>query len=154
MLLHLIRPENIPVKYSNMEITSTFSIPDKELLFSFINASGPGGQNVNKVSTAVQLRFDVHNSSSLKEDTKARLIELAGRRITKDGILIIIAKRYRTQEQNRVDALQRFSSLIQKALTRNKFRHSTHPTASSKIRRITSKKKRGEIKRLRQATDE
>jgi len=137
-----------------MEITSSLSIPDKEISFAYINASGPGGQNVNKVATAVQLRFDVRNTSSIEEEMKARLVKLAGKKITKDGILIIDAKRYRTQEKNRLDAMQRFGYLVRQALIRPKKRRLTHPTASSQEHRIEAKKKRGKIKRLRQTGDE
>ena len=137
-----------------METSSSFSIPDKELLFNYINASGPGGQNVNKVATAVQLRFDVRNTRALKEEHKARLIKLAGSRMTKDGVLCIEAKRYRTQEQNRLDAMQRFRRLILQALIETRKRRPTHPTASSQDQRIEAKKKRGKIKRLRRTTEE
>jgi ribosome-associated protein len=133
-----------------MEITPSLSIPDSELSIDFIRASGPGGQNVNKVATAAQLRFDVRNSPSLTEEVKARLVRLAGSRITQDGILVIEAKRYRTQEQNRADAMLRLEALIQKALVRPKKRRPTRPTLASQARRVETKKKRGNVKRLRQ----
>ena len=134
-----------------LQITPTLTIPDDELTFTFVRSSGPGGQNVNKVATATQLRFDVRNSPSLPEEVKARLIKLAGYRMTQDGILVVEAKRYRTQEQNRSDAEQRLVTLIQKALVRPKRRRSTRPSAASQARRIESKKRRGRIKRIRQA---
>lgn len=125
------------------------SFDESEITFAFIRASGPGGQNVNKVATAAQLRFDARNSPSLPEEVKARLLKLAGKRITQEGILVIEAKRYRTQEQNREDALQRFSALIQKALEKPKSRRATRPSAAARARRIESKKRRAEIKRTR-----
>jgi len=137
-----------------MEITPTISIPDNELTFTFVRSSGPGGQNVNKVSTAAQLRFDVHNSASLTGDVKERLAKLAGIRMTQDGILIIEAKRYRTQEQNRADALLRLSALIQKAANRPRTRLATRPGLSARIKRVESKKKRGAVKKQRQSLDE
>ncbi len=126
---------------------------ENEVSFEFIRASGPGGQNVNKVSTAVQLRFDVVNSPSLKEEVKARLLKLAGKRVTAEGILVIEAKKYRSQEQNRFDALERFLELVKKAREKPKARHKTRPTLASKEERIKSKKQRGEIKRLRKTLD-
>jgi ribosome-associated protein len=137
-----------------MEITPTLSIPDSELNFTFVRSSGPGGQNVNKVSTAAQLRFDVLKSASLTVDVKERLAKLAGIRMTQDGILIIEAKRYRTQEQNRADALLRLSALIQKAANRPRTRLATRPGLSARIKRVESKKKRGAVKKQRQSLDE
>lgn len=137
-----------------IQVTSSLSIPDDELTITFMRASGPGGQNVNKVASAVQLRFNVCNSRSLNEDTKTRLVELAGTRMTRDGVLIIEAKRYRAQEQNRIDAEQRLSALIQKALIKPKIRMPTHPTAASQARRVETKKHRGITKQLRQPTEE
>ncbi len=123
---------------------------ENELKFEFIRAAGPGGQNVNKVATAVQLRFDVAHSPSLREDVKARLAKLAGKRVNSDGILVIEAKKYRSQEQNRFDALERFYGLLKKASQKPKTRRPTSPTRASKQKRLHEKKRRGEIKRTRQ----
>lgn len=139
---------------SMLQISPTLSIPDEELTISFIHASGPGGQNVNKVATAVQLRFNVRNSPMLREEVKARLIKLAGNKMTQDGVMVIEAKRYRSQEHNRTDAEQRLAELIQKALVRPKRRKPTRPTAASQVRRVEKKKRKGKIKLLRQSTDE
>src|SRR6266536_485863 len=133
-----------------LEITPSLKINESELQIDFTRASGPGGQNVNKVATAVQLRFDVRASSALPEEVKARLIHLAGKRITSEGILLIEAKRFRTQEQNREDALQRLVELVRRSLSKPKARKKTKPTKASKEQRLKQKKKRGEIKRIRQ----
>jgi len=132
-----------------IEVTSTVKIDESEIQLDFIRASGPGGQNVNKVASSVQLRFDVRNSHSLDPDVKERLIKLAGSRMTDEGILIIEAKRYRTQEQNRFDATERLKTWIQKALEVPKFRRATRPSLTAKAARVGDKKKRGEIKRTR-----
>lgn len=122
---------------------------ENELSFEFIRASGPGGQNVNKVATAVQLRFDVARSPSLREDVKTRLMKLAGKRVSADGMLVIEAKKYRSQEQNRLDALERFHELVKKAKEKPKPRWKTKPTRASKEERLKEKRKRGEVKKLR-----
>lgn len=132
-----------------IEITPNIKINENKLHFDYIRASGPGGQNVNKVATAVQLRFDVR-SSSLPEDVKTRLFHLAGKRMTSEGILLIEAKQFRTQEENREDAIQRLITLVRKSLVKPKPRKKTKPTKASKEMRLKSKKKRGEIKSLRQ----
>jgi ribosome-associated protein len=124
-------------------------IEESELTFSFIRSSGPGGQNVNKVATAVQLRFDVKNSPSLTEEVKSHLIRLAGKRMTLDGVLLIEAKRYRTQENNKEDAIERLTNLIQKAGIKPKKRIHTLPNRSSREKRLKEKKKKGEIKKYR-----
>jgi ribosome-associated protein len=135
-----------------IQISPSLEIDERELQIDFIRASGPGGQNVNKVATAVQLRFDVR-ASSLPQDVQARLIQLAGNRMTSEGVLMIEAKRFRTQEQNREDAIQRFVELVRKSLVKPKARKKTKPTPSSKEERLKAKKKRGEIKKLRQEKD-
>jgi ribosome-associated protein len=126
-------------------------IPENELQWRFIRASGPGGQNVNKVSTAVQLRFDVAHSPALPEQVRTRLIALAGRRMTDEGILVIDARRHRSQARNREDAIERLSELVRQARERPTPRRKTRPTAASKRQRLQSKRLRGDTKRLRDA---
>jgi ribosome-associated protein len=133
-----------------LEITSSLKIDERELQFDFVRASGPGGQNVNKVATAAQLRFDVQ-ASSLPDEVKTRLISLAGKRMTNEGILVIEAKKFRTQDQNREEAVDRFVTLVQKAAVRPKSRKKTKPTQVSREERLKEKKWRGEIKKIRQS---
>ncbi|MGB8547255.1 MAG: alternative ribosome rescue aminoacyl-tRNA hydrolase ArfB [Xanthobacteraceae bacterium] len=132
-----------------IRITDHIAIDESELTETFVRASGPGGQNVNKLATAVQLRFDVRHSPSLPADVRARLAALVGRRLTRDGVLVIIAQRHRTQERNREDARTRLIELIRQAAVPPKRRRPTRPTAASRERRIESKKRRSGVKRLR-----
>ncbi len=132
-----------------IRITRSISIDDGEIEFDFVRSSGPGGQNVNKVATAAQLRFDVTATQSLSDEVKQRLTRLAGRRMTGDGVLIIDARRYRSQGKNRDDAMDRLVQLIRSAAIRPKKRKPTRPTRASKERRLKGKKQRSETKRLR-----
>ena len=132
-----------------IHINNHIAIDDNEIAESFIRASGPGGQNVNKLATAVQLRFDIRRSPSLPDEVRARLERLAGRRLTRDGVLVITAQRYRTQERNREDALTRLIELIRAAAVRPTPRRPTRPTLGSKVRRLEGKRRRGGIKALR-----
>lgn len=132
-----------------IRITASISIEENELEERFVQASGPGGQNVNKVATAVQLRFDVAGSRSLPDDVRARLKSLAGRRLTQDGVLVIDARRHRTQERNRQDARERLIELIRRAAERPAPRRPTRPTLASKKRRLEAKSARANIKRGR-----
>ena len=133
-----------------IRIDHRISIDERELEERFIRASGPGGQNVNKLATAVQLRFDVRHSPSLPAQVRTRLERLAGRRLTRDGVLVINAQRHRAQERNRQDALERLIALIQRAAVAPVPRRPTKPTAGARERRLQSKKHRGSIKDLRQ----
>lgn len=134
-----------------IEITENISIHENELQFDFVLSSGPGGQNVNKVATTVQLRFDVNKSTSLPDDVRERLLKLAGRRITDEGILIIQARRFRSQQQNREDAINRFIELIRRAAIKPKRRIPTRPSLAAKQRRLAEKRKRGRIKKNRRS---
>ena len=134
-----------------IEVTPEISIDESEIYEEFIRSTGPGGQNVNKVSTAVQLRFDVKNSPSLPGEVRKRLIKMAGKRINQEGFLIIEARRFRKQAQNREDALNRLIQLIQKASEKPKHRRQTKPTYESIKRRMESKRRRSEIKRTRKS---
>jgi len=137
-------------KNNMINITPDIVIYEKELTFEFVRSSGPGGQNVNKVSSAVQLRFDVRASTGIPVDVKNRLKTLAGRRLTEDGILIIKADRFRKQEQNRQDAMGRLVRLLRTATVKPKKRVKTRPTKAAKERKLAAKKQRGRLKKLRQ----
>ena len=132
-----------------IEITGEISIEEREIEESFIRASGPGGQNVNKVSSAVQLRFDVRHSPSLPSAVRTRAARLAGRRLTKEGVIVITAARFRTQEKNRADALARLVALLREAAKRPAPRVPTRPGRAAKARRTDTKTRRGALKRLR-----
>ena len=132
-----------------IRITPQIAIDEREIAEEFVRASGPGGQNVNKLASAVQLRFDARHSPSLPWDVRNRLERLAGSRLTKDGVIVIIAQRHRTQARNRDDALERLVELIRRAAVPPKKRRPTRPTAASRERRIEGKKRRAGIKRQR-----
>jgi len=132
-----------------ISVTPEISIRERELKLDFIRSSGPGGQNVNKVATAVQLRFDVFRSPSLPEDVRRRLVRIAGKKVSKEGVLLIDARRFRTQERNRQDALDRLIQWVRRAAEKPKKRIKTKPTLSSRERRLEGKRQRSETKRLR-----
>jgi len=134
---------------ARIAVTPSITIGEDELHETFVLASGPGGQNVNKVSSAVQLRFDIAGSPSLDGDVRARLSALAGQRLTKDGVLVISARAHRSQERNRADARERLFDLIRRAAEPPKPRRATRPTKAAKRRRLESKKIRSHVKRAR-----
>lgn len=135
-------------------ITDTLAIREEELEFTFVRASGPGGQHVNKASTAAQLRFDVAHSPSLPEPVRERLLRLAGRQLTAEGVLIIEAQRHRSQERNRKDALNRLVLLIRQAAQKPKIRHKTRMPGAAKERRLRGKQRRSEAKQRRRSLGE
>ena len=137
-----------------IRVTPHISLDESEIVETFVRASGPGGQNVNKVESAVQLRFDLAHSPSLPADVAERLVRLAGRRMTSDGVLVISAQRFRTQARNRADALERLLELIRQAAVRPLIRRATKPTFASKQRRLEAKKVRSGVKSLRQRRPE
>lgn len=132
-----------------IHLTRDLAVDESELVFEFMRAAGPGGQNVNKVATAAQLRFDARHSPSLPAGVRRRLEQLAGRRMTADGVLIVLARSRRTQEQNRADALARLSALVERAARPPKPRRPTKPSAASRERRLESKKRHAQKKRSR-----
>ena len=132
-----------------IRVTPDIFIGERELKLDFIRSSGPGGQNVNKVATAVQLRFDVFRSPSLPEDVRRRLVRIAGKKVSKEGVLLIDARRFRTQERNRQDALDRLIQWVRRAAEKPKKRIKTKPTLSSRERRLEGKRQRSATKRLR-----
>jgi ribosome-associated protein len=137
-----------------IEITDNIRLDEGEIQVEFIRAAGPGGQNVNKTSSVAQLRFDVAHSPSLPEDVRQRLIKLAGSRMTDEGVLIITAREYRTQDQNRREAMDRLIELIRRAAVPPKPRHKTRPTLASKQRRLETKRRHSEVKRFRRSKPE
>jgi ribosome-associated protein len=132
-----------------IRVTETILLDESEIRERFLRSSGPGGQNVNKVATAVQLRFDVENSRSLPDDVRERLVRLAGRRMTGEGVLVLEARRFRTQERNRQDARDRLIALVRKAALPVALRRKTRPTGVSRKRRLESKRRRSEFKKTR-----
>jgi ribosome-associated protein len=141
-----------PAKAAPIWIAGALTIDPAEIQESFVRAAGPGGQHVNTTSTAVQLRFDVRRSPSLPNDVAVRLMRLAGKRLTKDGVLVLVAQSHRTQERNRADALERLAALIREAAVRPVKRIATKPTKASKQKRLEGKKVRSNIKGLRRST--
>lgn len=144
-----LRANRASIAPAMIRVTDTISLDEREIEESFVRASGPGGQNVNKLSTAVQLRFDVRHSSSLPVAVRQRLERLAGSRLTREGTLVIVAQRHRTQARNRDDALGRLVDLVRRAAIPPLTRRPTKPTAAARKRRIEGKKRRADIKRLR-----
>jgi ribosome-associated protein len=134
-----------------IRVTPHIALDESEIVEQFIRASGPGGQNVNKVASAVQLRFDVDASPALDAETRQRLRSLAGRRLNREGVIVITAERFRTRERNRADALERLVELIRRAAERPKIRRPTKATRASKARRADTKVRRGQLKRLRRS---
>jgi ribosome-associated protein len=152
--LLLLAPPSFQLQFAAppmIAITATIAIHEREIGETFIRASGPGGQNVNKLATAVQLRFDVRRSPRLPAPVRERLERLAGRRLTREGVLVITAQRHRTQERNRQDALERLIELIRRAAIAPVPRRPTKPTHASRRRRLETKKRRADLKGLRQA---
>ena len=137
-----------------VQVAPGVAIPEEEIEERFIQSSGPGGQNVNKVATAVQLRFDAAGSPALPPEVRRRLIRIAGRRVTADGALVITARRFRTQEANRRDARERLATLVARALAEPRPRRATRPTRASRERRLQHKARRGAVKRRRAQPDE
>lgn len=132
-----------------IHITPTLAIDESEVVLDFVHASGPGGQNINKVATAVQLRFDVRNTTSLPEGVRERLARLAGRRMSKDGVLVIEARQHRTQTRNREEAIDRLVALIRRAAEKPKERRRSRPSRAARERRLESKRRRAQMKRMR-----
>lgn len=137
-----------------IRVTSAIAIDEGEIEEHFIRASGPGGQNVNKLASAVQLRFDVRHSPNLPPDVRDRLERISGHRLTRDGVLVIMARRHRTQERNRADARERLIELIRSAAAAPKTRRVTRPTKAAKRRRLNAKVRHGALKRLRRMQPE
>jgi ribosome-associated protein len=138
-------------KTQMIQVTETIALDEEEIEESFIRASGPGGQNVNKVASAVQLRFDARHSHSLPQPVRQRLEKLAGNRLTQDGVLVITAQRFRSQERNRQDALERLLGLIRRAMAPPRPRRPTRPSAAARERRLADKARRSRLKRVRKA---
>jgi ribosome-associated protein len=135
-----------------IEITPLLFLNENEVQMDFVRSSGPGGQNVNKVASAVQIRFDIRNSPSLPDEVKDRLIKLGGKKVSSEGIIVIDARRYRSQDRNRQDAIARLVSLIRKAMEKPKQRKATRPSQAAKKSRLDEKRKRSEAKKVRRFT--